>query len=229
MANGNSIRDEIKEQQQKMMQENGIRGRISYFFFYYKVHLIIALILIAVVITTVFNILTQKDVVLQVAFVNGFPNQSSEEFMGNFEKSISLDTKHQETFMDDSFYIASENPSVYDDQNNQKFLIMAGANQIDVCVADNTYFESIANAGYFTDLSTILTAEQLARYKDNLYYFDSPNDDYDGEVIAGIRVSDAAKIVSTKSFPNTDAYFGIIINSSNIENAVAFLEYLETP
>ena len=41
MAIGNSVNDEIREQQRKVLQEKGFVGRLEYFFYYYKWHVII--------------------------------------------------------------------------------------------------------------------------------------------------------------------------------------------
>lgn len=106
---------------------------------------------------------------------------------------------------------------------------MIAAGTLDVIVADEDYFMEMAEAGYFLDLSTILSEEEIARYRDRSLYYDSPENDTNFEEWIGIEVTDSPKIVSTQSFPYTKSYYGIVVNSQYKDNARAFLEYLETP
>ena len=229
MAIGNSVNDEIREQQKKVLENEGLKGRLQYFVYYYKWHVIIGAIILIFVINTIVEFATRKDTVLQVVYINGFPNVESTEFMTDFQKTIEINEKKEITQLDDSFYINSDSPSYYDEQYIEKLLVMSSAGTIDVVVVDEDYFKIMAQGGYFLDLSTVLSDEQMAEYNDRLFYYDCPDNLTEGEEAIGIEITDAAKIVSTQSYPNTKCYFGIIVNSKHIDHSLAFLNYLETP
>ena len=229
MAIGNSVNDEIREQREKVLKENGFKGRFEYFAYYYKWHVIIGAIILIFGGSMLYDVLTQKDVALQVVYVNGFPNVETTEFMADFQKTIDIDENKEETLLDDTFYINAESPSYYDEQSIEKLLVMCSAGTVDVCVVDESYFSNMAEGGYFLDLSTVLSDEQMKQYKDRLVWYDCPNNIAEGEEAIAIEVTDAAKLVSTQSFPNTKCYYGILVNSEKIDNSLAFLKYIETP
>ena len=227
MANGNSVNDEIKEQRKKAMEIANFKERLSYFFYYYKVQVLLTIVIGAVVISTIVSLATKKDIVLQVVYINGFPSENAETFMSDFASTIPIDTAKEEVLLDDSFYIAAENRSTFDEQNQEKLFMMSAAGNIDVCVADEAFFQELVKQGYLLDLSTILSDEQMNLYKDKLFYYDSDENKHEGKEAVGIKVTDAPKIVATNSFPNTDCYYCIIVNSKHTDNALAFLDYLE--
>lgn len=229
MAIGNSVNDEIREQQKRVLEQEGFKGRLKYFTHYYKWHVIIALIVILFFGTSIYDIVTRKDTALQVLMVNGFPNVESKEIMLDFEKNIEINTKKEETLMDASFYINTESPTLFDEQNSEKLFVMASAGVVDVVLADEDYFLSMAENGFLLDLSTILTEEQMEQYADRALYYDSPNNYAEGEEFVGIEITNSPKIIETQSYPNDKAYFCMIMNAPNIENSLAFLEYLDTP
>ena len=229
MAFGNSVNDEIREQHKRVLEQEGFKGRLKYFAHYYKWHVIIALIVIVFFGTSIYDIATRKDTALQVLMVNGFPNVESKEIMLDFEKNIEINTKKEETLMDASFYINTESPTLFDEQNSEKLFVMASAGVVDVVLADEDYFLSMAENGFLLDLSTILTEEQMEQYADRALYYDSPNNYAEGEEFVGIEITNSPKIIETQSYPNEKAYFCMIMNAPHVDNALAFLKYLDTP
>lgn len=229
MAVGNSVFDEIKEQHQKVMESQGVKGVIQYFFYYYKWYALSALLVLVIGGWMIYDVVTQKDVVLSVAYINAFPNTDSEAFMDGFEETITINKKKEDTTLTDDFYIDLENGSYFDQQNTEKLLVLCAAGTVDVCVLDDSYIMNMAQGGYFLDLSTLLTEEQMTEYGDRLLWYDDPEDDTDGKGVIAIEITDAPKIVSTQSYPNRKCYFTIIVNSEHVDNSMAFLDYLETP
>lgn len=229
MAVGNSVNDEIREQQKKVFSEQGFKGKLEYFIYYYKWHVIIGVLVFAFLGSMLYNVLTKKEVALQVVYVNSFPNIESTEIMADFQKNISINANKEEVLLDTSFYINSDSASYYAEQSVEKLLVMCSAGTIDVCVVDEAYFMEMAAGGYFLDLSTVLSEEQMELYKDRIVWYDCPNNLTEGEEAIAIEVTASPKIVSTESYPNTKCYYGIVVNSTHIDNSLAFLDYLETP
>jgi len=229
MATGNSVNDEIKEQHRLVREEKTFKEKLAYFFYYYKMHVLVTALIIFGLSYLIYTYATQKETVFQVAYINGFPNVDKELFMDEYTKTIEFDPKKQEVILDDSFYIDLDNMSMLDEQSAEKIYILASAGELDACVVDETYFEVLAEGGYLLNLENVLSAQQKETYQDKFFYYDSSQNLYEGEELVGIEVTDAAKIVSTESFPNSKAYFCIIVNSEYVDNALAYLEYLYTP
>lgn len=223
MAIGNSVNDEIREQRKKVLEEQGFKGRLSYFFYYYKTHTIIAVLAIIAIILTISSYVNRKEIILRVVYVNAFPNVEITEIANEFSQTLpDFDVKKQEVQLDDSFYIASENRTEYDDTNEQKLVLMAAAGEIDGCLTDKHYLEVFEENEYLLDLSTILKDEEMKLYKEKLIYDDT------GIPIA-INVSDAPNIIETNSYPNSDCYYCIFVTSKNTDNPLSFLDFIETP
>lgn len=227
MQDTNSMQDEIRKQHEKLKNQP-LSKRLDYFWEYYKIHTILVVIT-ALVLGGIFHaMLTHKQTVLSVAYINAFPNVADDVFMEDFNRFLGIDEKKQETLLDSSYYINESYDSPYAATYEQKFSAIAMSGRLDAVVSDEAYFERYSNEGFFQDLSLILTPEELASYSDRLYYCDLPNDDQVEPVPVGIEVTDAAKIQSTASYPNAVAYFGIVTGSKFTDNGIAFLHYLET-
>lgn len=229
MAIGNSVNDEIREQQRKVLESQGLKGRIEYFFYYYKWYVLTGAIILLVVGSMIYDIVTKKDMIMQAVYVNGFPNVENELFMADFEKTIEINHKKEETSLIDDFYIDMDAYTYFDAQNIEKLLVLCSAGTVDVCVVDEGYLMHMAEGGYFMDLSTVFSPEQMKKYEDKLVWYDCPDNIAEGEEAIALEITDASKIVSTQSYPNSKCYFTIIVNAPNVENAMAFLDYLETP
>lgn len=229
MAIGNSVNDEIREQHRRVLEQEGFKGRLKYFVYYYKWHVLICTFILILIGTFVYERVTQKDTILQVVMVNGFPNVEGTVIMEDFEKRLSMNPKKEQTLLDTSFYIDTDSSTMFDEQNSEKLFIMAAAGVVDVVLADKDYFLTMAETGYLMDLSSILTDEQISRYGDRTFYYDSPNNYAEGMELVGIDVTDSALIVDTQSYPNDQVYFCIIMNSSHTDHALTFLEYLDAP
>ena len=229
MAAGNSMQDEIREQQKKVLESQGLKGRLEYFFHYYKWYALTGLLLLIVGGIMLFDLITQKDTVMQAVYVNAFPNVEGKAFMEEFEKTIEINPKKEETSILDDFYIDMEAYTYYDAQNLEKLLVWCSSGSVDVYVVDESFLMHMAEGSYYMDLSTVLSKEQMEKYKDKLVWYDSPDDNTIGEAAIAIEITDAPKIVSTRSYPNSKCYFSIVITSPNVDNSLAFLDYLETP
>ena len=173
------------------------------------------------------SIVTQKETVLSIAYINAFPNIEDEIFIEDFETYLGLNLKKEQVILDSTYYIDDSSTSPYAATYSQKFSTNAMAGKLDVVLADDTNFDFYGNQGFFQDLNTILPPEILSKYTDNLYYADLPYDETSQKVPIGIKIDKAKRIRETASYPNTDAYFGFVSGSEAIENGLSYLNYLE--
>lgn len=226
MRNTNSLRDEIHLQHQKL-NDQPFSKKMEYFWHYYKVHIIVTVFLAFMFGSILHTMITQKETVLSIAYINAFPNIDDEIFIDDFETYLGLNLKKQQVILDSTYYIDDESTSPYAATYSQKFSTNAMAGSLDVVLADTANFDFYGNQGFFQDLSTILSEEDLQKYQERLYYADLPNDDSENQVPIGIKIDKANKICQTSSYPNTEAYFGIVTNTEHIDTALSYLNYLE--
>jgi hypothetical protein len=226
MQNTDSLRDEVRLQREKLKGQP-FSKKWEYYWGYYKVPAMIIVFCALIVGSIIHSVITRQDTVLSVAYINAFPNVTDEAFMEDFDTYLGLNTKKETTVLDSTYYIDEKYNSPYASNYEQKFSARAMAGELDVVVADEEYFTTYGEQGFFQDLRLILSEEELAEYGDRLFYLDVPYDDTEEKVPVGINVTDAAKIVSTDSYPSTTAYLGIVTDSSYVENALSFLAYLE--
>lgn len=226
MRNTNSLRDEIRLEHDEL-NDQPFSKKLEYFWHYYKIHIIVTVFLACFFGSILHPIINQKETVLSIACINAFPNIADEVFIEDFETHLNLNRKRQQVLLDSTYYIASDSTSPYAETYSQKFSVNAMAGNIDVVLSDITNFDFYGAQGFFQDLNTILSPETLEKYANNLYYTDLPNDDSDQRVPIGIRIDQTAKMCETCSYPNTNAYFGIITGSKHSDAALSFLDYLE--
>ena len=226
MRNTNSLRDEIHLQHEKLTDQP-FSKKWEYFWDYYKVHTIVIVFLACMFGSILHTIMTQKETVLSIAYINAFPNIEDEVFIEDFESYLGLNHKRQQVVLDSTYYIDDTSTSPYAATYSQKFSTNAMAGKLDVVLADSTNFDFYGNQGFFQDLNQILPPEILAKYDGHLYYADLPTDETAGKVPIGIKIDGAKRIRETASYPNTDAYFGFVAGSKYVENGVSYLNYLE--
>lgn len=222
MATGNSVNDEIREQRSKLKGKT-TKEKWAYFWEYYKVHTLVAIIAVLVISNFIYTLATRKDSALDAVFVNTYLGQEvdTEQMAAGFIADAGIDAAEYEALIDSSMYIDYEGMDQYSAANMQKLMAMVSARSLDVMVIDDIYMEHNLEAGMFGDLSEMLPADVLEKYADRLLYKDIPEDEK-GEVPVGFDVRDSKYMMSDQ----VPAWFTIVANAPNIENAQKFLEFL---
>ena len=225
MAAGNSVHDEIREQQKKLKGKS-FREKWDYFWEYYRIHTIVIICSVAALISIVHSIASQKDPALDDALVNTYLNQDldPEAVCADFEQYAQVDTDEYQVTITTNMDINYEETDQYSYTNLQKLTAMAAARTLDVVISNDAYIDHNMESGIFYDLREYFTEEELARYEDRLLYRDL-SDDEEGEIPIAIDVRDS-KYMITDQIP---AWYCITSTAQNIENAKLFLEYLLLP
>lgn len=226
MQNTNSLRDEIRLQHDKL-KDQPFSKKLDYFWDYYKIHCIVVLFSAFLFGSILHGILSQKETVLSIAFINAFPNVEDEILMEDFENWLGLNTKKQQVLLDSSYYIDDTSTSPYADTYQQKFSTNAMAGQLDVVLADWEKFDFYGNQGFFQDLTPLLSEDEFLQHQGDFYYVNLPYDDSDQQVPVGIKINKVNRICQTSCYPNTEAYFGIITGTEHTDTALSYLNYLQ--
>jgi hypothetical protein len=110
-----------------------------------------------------------------------------------------------------------------------------------LCDEDFMKFARAQDCAY--DLTKVLPDNDLKKYEDKLVWYDFPfeevgiegyeqeyEQDYKGRYEAlCIDITDFEKIKEYDMFTNKNGYAIIISNTSHLDRAIEFLEYLDTP
>lgn len=225
MATGNSVNDEIKEQHSKL-KDRTFKEKFAYFWEYYKIHTLVTILVIAVAGNFIYTLATRKDSALEIAFVNTYTmnEMDTEQVAADYIAYVGIDANEYQAVINDSMYIDYEGMDQYSAANMQKLMAMVSARTLDVIVTDDIYIEHNLEAGMFGDLSRIFTEEELSQYADRLLYQDIPEDGL-GEVPVAVDVRDSKYMMSAQA----PAWFTVVSNAENTENAKLFLSFLLEP
>jgi len=165
------VMDEFKKQREAIKNKS-FKEKLDYYWYYYKMHLFVAIFALILLVTTIYDIATQREVKFYIAFLNAFDSGFDQEFIAEFAPLTDIDLEEYDVYLDTNMYF---NVANYDEASMaamQKFLAMSSNAEIDVVVTDRNVYSSYADNGFFRDLNEYLTEEQLEKYADHFYYYD---------------------------------------------------------
>lgn len=251
MAAGNSVNDEIREQQRKL-KGKPLKEKWAYFWEYYKIHTIVTICVTLAVISLIHTIVSQKDSALDVGLVNAFLKDGIEaqDVAADFAAYAQIDTEEYDVVIDPDLYVDYGGQDQYSYINMQKLTAMAAAGSLDVILTNEEYIDHNISAGLFIDLHEYFTDEELAEYEDRLIYRTVPTEDVEYDTVLaeggdtesaeetadvadtgedaipiGIDVRDSKYLYSDQM----EAWFCVVSTAQNVDNAKLFLEYLLEP
>ncbi len=221
-----SINDEIREQNAKL-KNAPLKEKISYFMeYYFKMTLAIiagAALIIGIIVTMV---TAPDDIGFAAYFFNNPDFKVDTEMQEDFIAYLGIDTKEHDAFIDSSLYYNSEIQSQDVLTNLEKSMSIISTNELDVIVGNEEVIEHFSLIECTSDITTVLPADLLEQFKDDLYY--STNPDTGVTTPVGIYITDAPKLKQYGYYTGTEPILTFLINSNSMDNAIAFLRYLYT-
>lgn len=220
-----NIYDEIKEQKSKMKGQP-FKVKFSYFVDYYLKASIIGAIALALVISLIVSIVNQPDdTVFSSYFVNTQLSLQETPLVEDFAASINIDTKKHNVYVDTSITYSEDGSDYYDTVTIQKLVAVMASGELDTMVGNENVINHFAEGDCFLDITTILPADLMEQFQDDLYY--AKNEE--GETIpVGIYLNDAPQLTKYGYFTEFTPILGVITNSKNTENTIAFIRFLYT-
>lgn len=180
MSSQMSIHDEIKAQQQKT-KDMTFKGKLSYFWDYYKIHTLAAILVTAFIVSFIHSYVTHKDYAFYAILINpmvyGDNTDTPVMWAEEFQEYAGIDPEEYQVYFDTSVMLSDDAGSQYDIANREKMMAMMQVGDISTIIADTETFESYAQFEYFYDLKSLFSEEELAPYKDLLYYTDAASFD----------------------------------------------------
>lgn len=228
MSNSNSLREEIKKENKKM-KDMTFSQKTEHIWEYYKVHIIAVIVVIAVVVSMVvmFNINHYKTVFTTLVidgYMDGFDDHS-DMLTTDFTQYLGVNGTSERVLFNNNFSLIQRDGDQDAYYSQEKIIAMAATRSIDgyMCERDYVDFFSDDDELFLTDLTTVLTAEELQTISsaDALVYYTTAN---------GEKIPFAVDLSNTHIKTDTDLYmddpcYGIVTTSPNVENAVKFIRY----
>ena len=246
------VMDEFQEEREKI-KNGSFKDKINYFWCYYKFHTIVVICAIGLLALLIHDVVTQKDTAFFAAMLNSvsLDEDSTAAFREDFVEYTGIDLNQYEVLFDNTMTLDDSSASELATSSSQRLLVYTSAGEIDVIVGGEDIFPDEANQGMFYDLREILTEEQIARYEPYFYYVDQayldlmdsdetydinfvppeapdPNkpEEMENPIPVGIFVTDCDKLTDVYYFSGDYAAVGVMINSTHVETAIQFIEYL---
>ena len=208
MAEGNSIKDEVKEQRKKFLTLT-FTGKLQYIWEYYRIP-IAAVIAVVLVVLSFINAYRKNnyegvcDIAVCDGKITGYDTDDDVLTTG-FTKYLGIDGKKQRVHIDYSYTLEEK----LFDQDPQ-----ISNENIDHFCFDTSCF--------FYDLTELFTDEEMEQLSDYIIY----HTQRDGETRAvAVDLSDAPRIQDTDLTMERPCY-GIVQSARNPENAADFIRYV---
>jgi hypothetical protein len=245
-----TLRQVIREEWKKL---SGLTWgqRIRYIIDYYKIEMgaIVLLICLINVGLTIYHNKQLVDVV-QVYFLNcNFTEMDTDAMKEEFADYIGGIGEKDVITIDTSMTLGQDEDTEYSYAAVIKMQALLTAGSVDLLIMDEDMYRQYQEAGYFRELSEVLTTEQQERWADLLVYDDVPViDEKTGEIvyetegtdegaqdaagtereqgIYGINVQDSPVLQQQNAYQGQPAYAAIVDNTKHLENCGRFLEYL---
>lgn len=172
-----SVAKEIREEQKKALSTMSTREKLAYFWEYYKIHTAAVIIISVIAIGLVRQFVTSKDMGFYAVLIDAITTDSNyglnEIWNEEFQEYAQIDPDEYEVYIDTSVTLSESIDAEYMVANQQRLLAMLIAGNVSAFVADTETFEAYAQLGYFYDIESLLSEEELEKYGPYLYYTDS--------------------------------------------------------
>ena len=247
------VMDEFREERQAL--KNGTpKEKLSYFFYYYKWHTIVVIAVLALAVSMIYQMVTQKEDALYVALLNVVEAESAPEYRQKFAEYAGIDTDTYNIQFDTSMRIdlSDSSPDENPMASSQKLMVYIAAQEIDVLVGGESAINNYAYNDTFYDLREYLTEEQIARYESSFYYMDRAvarareeaaltSEDFtdlpeypspknpeamEDPVPVGIYLDENADIRENYYFLDGEVILSVVINGTNTENASKYIDFV---
>lgn len=227
---------EARKKQWESLKGQPLSARLKYIFTYYWPGILIGVGVLALFVSWIYGIVTAKDLALSGYLIDTVAVQ---DYSGNLKDDFM--SQHQIDDREYEFRLSTTSSNTYESWEAYRLHVAAG--EVDFIVGEQSVFQY--ETVFLQDLRQVLTSEQLEMWKDMIVYVEKDardalhNEDFpevpkyytstDGmtdPVPIALRLPDTCKLRQAYLFPEGDVLFGITMQSSNPDNAVAFFSYI---
>lgn len=233
----------------KELKDKPFKKKLEHIVTYYGVMIVILTTALVMAIAYIVHLTTLKDSVLNITCLGASAAQEKVQALENgFVEHMGIDREQYE--IDISTQLSSYTQGGDKAYDAAEVIIALAASQaVDAIVSDNTTLIPYMYQRLFADLTDVLSAKQQEKYEDYFLYADNvlveelrdmsnvtelPEfpDPTKPELMKepvpiAVRIPGDSEF-SKQFFPKVEGYavYGVVINSVNLENALAFLDYI---
>jgi hypothetical protein len=210
-------------EQIKPLREMTGKERVQYIWDYYKVTFLVVALCILVAGGFLYHYISYREPVLELMMINLHQTDSSEleESFADFVDANGYDSAKDSVEINSMLNLDTSSGSDYDDQITMQTLIASMT--YSGFFADETVFSFYSPAGYFRDLSALLSEEELSILSDRLVYGRTENDDT--PYPCGIYL-DTENCPWLEKSGYDSCYFGILYGDASDELVTALIRYV---
>lgn len=234
--------------QLKQLKGKPFKQKAEHILTYFWLPILLVLVLLVGLISDIVHITTQKDVALNVVCLNTFAEQeTAEAYLAGFSQAAGIDLEEYEMYISTNMML--DDHDISDSYGiSQLLTAQIAAQSLDVIAADLETATYFFYQGYYENLDQVLTPQQLKQYADYLLYVDMavvrqlqgdmtealpifPDPTQPEAMIEPVAVAlriprDSVFKDTCYPYIGTDIGIGLVVNSQNISNALAFLNYV---
>lgn len=171
-----AVMDEFREQREAI--KNGTpKEKFVYFLDYYKWYVIVTVAVVVLATSFIYNYITKTESVLSGMMLNTYIDDldAKDELIQTFIEEQDIDTSEYHVDLNTSYSYsvdATGNSAQMNMSVLQAITAQAGNSMLDFMTGDTATVVDFAYKGWFTDLRTILTEEQITKYEPYFLYVD---------------------------------------------------------
>lgn len=247
-----ALRDEIKAERKAFLEDATFKQKLGYFWDYYRVHTIIITVIVVALSSFIYHRITDPKVILNGIFLNTFQSKaeiSLDDHEQLFFESQEIDTSDFIAEFNDTFNLTGDAAADY--ETSQALYVRLASGSVDFLVSPVKYILEYAYSDFFTDLTTILSDEQIKKYEPLFMYIDNAvvkeieilSKDPDNQVNVElpdpykpeemkepipvfIDITQCKKLEQNYSYTIEKPVFAFMVNATNLELSLEFLDYL---
>lgn len=240
---------EYRLQQLKNLKGKTPREKWDYIVEYFGLQILLVVAVIAIGVFFVIKVASEKDSALSVACINATPNnEQAQHFVGQYADYAGIDLEEAEVQISTDLICTDEKDMVEENyQSMQRLLAQLTAGELDILVSDSDTITAYMYQEVFYDLSQVLTLAQQEAYADKFLYADltvleqiqqSPDtipkipdatkpEEMEKPVPMALRIPGDSEFADGYfHYYSADVYLGLVINAQNVDNALAFIDYI---
>jgi hypothetical protein len=222
-----------------------LRDKAEYIFAYYKLPLVLALVAIVAFASVTRWLITHKEPLLYVAYVNVVPDERLDKTLTtDFVEAEGKSPRRCEVVCFREIYLSRDT----DQQSHQyayasKLKVMAAvdAEQLDVVLMNQEAYDLLSASGYLLDLEDAqavaqsMTDEEEPLLVSNTVVLSDNSvevelneaDEYEAETIEQVNALDVTALPLFADYPEDESfYLGIIANTPRLDESLAYLQYV---
>lgn len=222
-----------------------LRDKAEYIYAYYKLPLVLALVAIVALGSVARWLITHKEPLLYVAYVNVVPDERLDETLTtSFVQAEGKNPRRSEVVCFRELYLsrdADQQSHQYAYASKLKVMAAVDAEQLDVVLMNQEAYDLLSASDYLLDLKdTQAVAQSMTDEEEPLLVSNtvvlSDNsvevelneaDEYEADTIEQVNALDVTALPLFADYPEDESfYLGIIANTPRLDESLAYLQYV---